>query len=201
MYPRFFNRFTSAWVLTRYLRANSRRKPTPAFPGRRGIEWRLDAAGRSACATISTAKLFLRGAVADLGETVPSDRSLTVAPPTRSHRFRKGYRAASVSERRHSPKTLTHLPPCEGKLPSATMAAVETTETSRIRALWKRYKEISREVNRGFIGEWTVTIILLLFATTTLVQAFVIPSARTIHPSQVRFTFELPPYGARSFAP
>ena len=29
---------------------------------------------------------------------------------------------------------------------------------------------------RGFIAEWTVTIILLLFGTTTLVQAFVIPT-------------------------
>jgi len=37
--------------------------------------------------------------------------------------------------------------------------------------------EISHEVHRGFIAEWTVTIVLLLFATTTLVQAFVIPSA------------------------
>lgn len=60
------------------------------------------------------------------------------------------------------------------------MAAVETTETSRVRALWSRYKEISREVNRGFIAEWTVTIILLLFATTSLVQAFVIPSASMV---------------------
>ena len=58
------------------------------------------------------------------------------------------------------------------------MAAVETaTETSGIRALWNRYQEISSNVNRGFIGEWTVTIILLLFATTSLVQAFVSPSA------------------------
>jgi signal peptidase I len=31
-------------------------------------------------------------------------------------------------------------------------------------------------VQRGFIAEWTVTIILLLFGTTTLVQAFVIPT-------------------------
>src|SRR6185503_12006037 len=36
---------------------------------------------------------------------------------------------------------------------------------------------MTRDVRRGFIAEWTVTIILLLFATTTLVQAFVIPSA------------------------
>ena len=32
-------------------------------------------------------------------------------------------------------------------------------------------------MHRGFVAEWTVTIILLLFGTTTLVQAFVIPSA------------------------
>jgi signal peptidase I len=30
--------------------------------------------------------------------------------------------------------------------------------------------------NRGFIAEWTVTVILLLFGTTNLVQAFVIPT-------------------------
>jgi signal peptidase I len=60
------------------------------------------------------------------------------------------------------------------------MAPVENTETSSIRALWGRYKEMSREVHRGFIAEWTVTIILLLFATTSLVQAFVIPSASMV---------------------
>ncbi len=32
------------------------------------------------------------------------------------------------------------------------------------------------EPQRGFIAEWTVTILLLLFGTTTLVQAFVIPT-------------------------
>ena len=32
------------------------------------------------------------------------------------------------------------------------------------------------EMPRGVIAEWTVTIILLLFGTTTLVQAFVIPT-------------------------
>ena len=32
------------------------------------------------------------------------------------------------------------------------------------------------EATRGFIAEWTVTIVLLLFGTTTLVQAFVIPT-------------------------
>ena len=42
---------------------------------------------------------------------------------------------------------------------------------------WARFRHMTNEVHRGFIAEWTVTIILLLFATTTLVQAFVIPSA------------------------
>jgi signal peptidase I len=32
------------------------------------------------------------------------------------------------------------------------------------------------DLQRGFIAEWTVTIILLLFGTTSLVQAFVIPT-------------------------
>jgi signal peptidase I len=33
-----------------------------------------------------------------------------------------------------------------------------------------------RHVARGFVAEWTVTIILLLFGTTSLLQAFVIPT-------------------------
>jgi signal peptidase I len=37
-------------------------------------------------------------------------------------------------------------------------------------------KAAPAEPPRGFIAEWTVTIILLLFGTTTLVQAFVIPT-------------------------
>ncbi len=57
------------------------------------------------------------------------------------------------------------------------MAPVQTETKVAHRRLWHRYKEITRDVRRGFVAEWTVTIILLLFATTTLVQAFVIPSA------------------------
>jgi signal peptidase I len=61
------------------------------------------------------------------------------------------------------------------------MAAVETqiqeTEPNLWKRLWSRYNEVTKDVTRGFVAEWTVTIILLLFATTTLVQAFVIPSA------------------------
>jgi len=45
------------------------------------------------------------------------------------------------------------------------------------RRLWDRYRALTHEVRRGFVAEWTVTIVLLLFATTSLVQAFVIPSA------------------------
>jgi signal peptidase I len=38
------------------------------------------------------------------------------------------------------------------------------------------FKRLRNDVPRGVIAEWTVTIILLLFGTTTLVQAFVIPT-------------------------
>src|SRR3954447_15556760 len=56
------------------------------------------------------------------------------------------------------------------------MAEVPTQEV-RTPGGWSRLQEVTKEVHRGFIAEWTVTIILLLFATTALVQAFVIPSA------------------------
>ena len=38
------------------------------------------------------------------------------------------------------------------------------------------FKTLRNDVPRGVVAEWTVTIILLLFGTTTLVQAFVIPT-------------------------
>jgi signal peptidase I len=40
----------------------------------------------------------------------------------------------------------------------------------------ERAKGARADTHRGTIAEWTVTIILLLFGTTTLVQAFVIPT-------------------------
>jgi signal peptidase I len=43
-----------------------------------------------------------------------------------------------------------------------------------------RLSELTADVQRGFIAEWAVTIILLLFGTTTLIQAFVIPSASMV---------------------
>ena len=36
--------------------------------------------------------------------------------------------------------------------------------------------DVQQEEPRGAIAEWTITILLLLFLTTTLVQAFVIPT-------------------------
>jgi signal peptidase I len=54
---------------------------------------------------------------------------------------------------------------------------VETQAPTQAQRLITRYTEVTSNVNRGFIAEWTVTIILLLFGTTSLVQAFVIPSA------------------------
>jgi signal peptidase I len=57
------------------------------------------------------------------------------------------------------------------------MAVVQTQEQSAQPGVWSRFTQMTREIHRGFVAEWTVTIVLLLFATTTLVQAFVIPSA------------------------
>jgi signal peptidase I len=59
------------------------------------------------------------------------------------------------------------------------MTSVETKQPVREAEMsrWSRFRAMTRDVHRGFVAEWTVTIILLLFATTTLVQAFVIPSA------------------------
>ena len=49
-----------------------------------------------------------------------------------------------------------------------TAVADETTELTK--------KPRKGDIPRGVIAEWTVTIVLLLFGTTTLVQAFVIPT-------------------------
>jgi len=62
--------------------------------------------------------------------------------------------------------------------PIENTAAAETpVAEGQLRTLWRQYRALTHEVHRGFIAEWTVTIVLLLFATTSLVQAFVIPSA------------------------
>jgi len=56
----------------------------------------------------------------------------------------------------------------------AESAAAETN--GALRRIWSRYQRLSGGVRRTFLGEWTVTVIVLLFASTNLVQAFVIPS-------------------------
>src|SRR5260370_15474501 len=60
------------------------------------------------------------------------------------------------------------------------MKFVETTTESQPPSLRARISGLTQDVHRGFIAEWAVTIILLLFGTTTLVQAFVIPSASMV---------------------
>lgn len=45
-----------------------------------------------------------------------------------------------------------------------------------MRATLAKFRSLSQHVPRGFVGEWAVTVILLLFGTTTLLQAFVIPT-------------------------
>jgi signal peptidase I len=51
-------------------------------------------------------------------------------------------------------------------------------EQSTIASVAEKVKSVagSQDPPRGTIAEWTVTILLLLFGTTTLVQAFVIPT-------------------------
>ena len=52
----------------------------------------------------------------------------------------------------------------------------ETKKQSAREALAAAPKGGPAEPIRGFIAEWTVTILILLFGTTTLVQAFVVPT-------------------------
>src|SRR5690242_19679725 len=60
------------------------------------------------------------------------------------------------------------------------MTSVGTTTEIKPLTMRTRINELTADVQRGFIAEWAVTIILLLFGTTTLVQAFVIPSASMV---------------------
>jgi signal peptidase I len=59
---------------------------------------------------------------------------------------------------------------------SKTVVADKNAETSTTAEAESKGAKGTPEPPRGFIAEWTVTIILLLFGTTTLVQAFVIPT-------------------------
>ena len=60
------------------------------------------------------------------------------------------------------------------------MTDVETSTDIKPPGMRTRIAELTDDVQRGFIAEWAVTIILLLFGTTTLIQAFVIPSASMV---------------------
>ena len=60
------------------------------------------------------------------------------------------------------------------------MNDVETTTDIKPPGIRTRIAELTDDVQRGFIAEWAVTIVLLLFGTTTLIQAFVIPSASMV---------------------
>lgn len=60
------------------------------------------------------------------------------------------------------------------------MAVVGTQTEVKPPGVRARFSELTKEVQRGFVAEWAVTIVLLLFGTTTLIQAFVIPSASMV---------------------
>jgi signal peptidase I len=65
------------------------------------------------------------------------------------------------------PVSTTTTPPTAPPAPESQRSAFARWNAARLRLA---------ETNRGTIAEWTVTILLLLFATTSLVQAFVIPT-------------------------
>ncbi len=60
-----------------------------------------------------------------------------------------------------------------------TLEKTTTAPATGTNVIWDflfRRKPQNQDPPRGTIAEWTVTIVLLLFGTTTLVQAFVIPT-------------------------
>lgn len=52
----------------------------------------------------------------------------------------------------------------------------KTTFTERFAATRTAVSRARKPAPRGFVGEWAMTILLYLFATTTLVQAYVVPT-------------------------
>ncbi len=52
-------------------------------------------------------------------------------------------------------------------------SAIPRITAEQVRAVWSAGR---RQAPRGFVGEWVVTILLYLFASTTLVQAYVVPT-------------------------
>ena len=58
-----------------------------------------------------------------------------------------------------------------------TGQAVTADTSQKPRGIWNRCRALTRDIRRGFIAEWTVTIIVMLFLFTNVVQGYVIPSA------------------------
>src|ERR1051325_643786 len=58
----------------------------------------------------------------------------------------------------------------------ATIGAVSKEKTTVAADTEDHAKAAKSDIPRGVIAEWTVTILLLLFGTATLVQAYVIPT-------------------------
>lgn len=53
---------------------------------------------------------------------------------------------------------------------------MKTTVSERFAAARMAISQARKPAKRGFAGEWAMTILLYLFATTTLVQAYVVPT-------------------------
>lgn len=58
---------------------------------------------------------------------------------------------------------------------AASEAAVKANTVALKEEKPRKGKKLKPD-DRGFVGEWTVTILMLLFGTTTLLQAFVVPT-------------------------
>lgn len=77
------------------------------------------------------------------------------------------------------PNVSTPINPSTPSQTGAASANPPVTQAPPEKSFIERFllaKNNISETQRGTIAEWTVTILLLLFATTTLVQAFVIPT-------------------------
>jgi len=90
--------------------------------------------------------------------------------------FRKEYGASMQQVFRDRCRDLARIP---GRLPILRFATQLTADwlTTSIRergaALWSAAR---KHTPRSFVTEWAITIVMYLFATTTLVQAYVVPT-------------------------
>src|ERR1051326_4975217 len=70
------------------------------------------------------------------------------------------------------PSMINHI----RRLEFATIGVVNKERTAATADTEEQAKPAKTDIPRGVIAEWTVTILLLLFGTATLVQAYVIPT-------------------------